>query len=388
MSDRNPAIQEIIIVRRGGGDESGGHHGGAWKIAYADFVTAMMAFFLVMWLINSANEVTKSRVASYFNPIKMTDATASGRGLKNTSDKKATEEQQDKKESGSEKASSESEKKSESAERSEQKLLQDPFSELATIMAGKVEISATKLNDVNSRTVGDPFDPRAWEALRNGRKSDDLQNLADEKNNDDGKDLGAKKVISMTAKDNASKGNTQKSTVAETASNDVQIGKGAAGAESDDETLLLKNAVMAIVDKHKAEIDVSVKVQKTDEGLLIVLGDNSGRGMFAIGSAKPSEALIDIVGVIGKLLADRAGGVVIRGHTDSRKYRSGRFDNWQLSTSRAHMASYMLMRGGLDETRLRRVEGLGAASPLSVDDPGADANRRVEFLLVDEKDMR
>src|SRR5512137_441612 len=61
---------------------AGGHHGGAWKIAYADFVTAMMAFFLVMWLIHSANEVTKARVASYFNPIKMTDASPATRGLK------------------------------------------------------------------------------------------------------------------------------------------------------------------------------------------------------------------------------------------------------------------------------------------------------------------
>ena len=90
MSETPPVTQEIIIVRRGNNDGEGGHHGGAWKIAYADFVTAMMAFFLVMWLINSANEVTKSRVASYFNPIKMTDATASGRGLQKPVERKAS----------------------------------------------------------------------------------------------------------------------------------------------------------------------------------------------------------------------------------------------------------------------------------------------------------
>jgi chemotaxis protein MotB len=46
----------------------GGHHGGAWKIAYADFVTAMMAFFLLMWLINATSQEQKLGIANYFNP--------------------------------------------------------------------------------------------------------------------------------------------------------------------------------------------------------------------------------------------------------------------------------------------------------------------------------
>ena len=43
------------------------HHGGAWKIAYADFVTAMMAFFLLMWLLGSTTEGDKKGIADYFN---------------------------------------------------------------------------------------------------------------------------------------------------------------------------------------------------------------------------------------------------------------------------------------------------------------------------------
>jgi chemotaxis protein MotB len=46
----------------------GGHHGGAWKVAYADFVTAMMAFFLLMWLISSTTEDQRKGIAEYFNP--------------------------------------------------------------------------------------------------------------------------------------------------------------------------------------------------------------------------------------------------------------------------------------------------------------------------------
>lgn len=60
MADDKP----IIVVKKKGGH--GGHHGGAWKVAYADFVTAMMAFFMVMWLINSAETSTKSNIARYF----------------------------------------------------------------------------------------------------------------------------------------------------------------------------------------------------------------------------------------------------------------------------------------------------------------------------------
>lgn len=63
MAD-NKKAPIIIIKKKGGGH--GGHHGGAWKVAYADFVTAMMAFFLVMWLLGSDEEI-KAAVAHYFN---------------------------------------------------------------------------------------------------------------------------------------------------------------------------------------------------------------------------------------------------------------------------------------------------------------------------------
>ena len=47
---------------------AGGHHGGAWKVAYADFVTAMMAFFLLMWLLNATTEAQRRGLADYFSP--------------------------------------------------------------------------------------------------------------------------------------------------------------------------------------------------------------------------------------------------------------------------------------------------------------------------------
>src|SRR3569833_818622 len=47
---------------------AGGHHGGAWKVAYADFVTALMAFFLLLWLLNVTTKEQKSGIADYFKP--------------------------------------------------------------------------------------------------------------------------------------------------------------------------------------------------------------------------------------------------------------------------------------------------------------------------------
>ena len=83
-ADEHP--HEIIIVKHAHGDHDEGHHGGVWKIAFADFMTAMMCFFLVMWLINAANEQTKAAVASYFNPVKLIDRNSSRKGLEDIGD--------------------------------------------------------------------------------------------------------------------------------------------------------------------------------------------------------------------------------------------------------------------------------------------------------------
>jgi chemotaxis protein MotB len=73
-SDRAPVIirrQEVV---------EGGHHGGAWKIAYADFVTAMMAFFLLMWLVNATTESQKRGISDYFAPVNPLGRAPTGSG--------------------------------------------------------------------------------------------------------------------------------------------------------------------------------------------------------------------------------------------------------------------------------------------------------------------
>lgn len=79
MSEDNAPI---IIIRKKRGDGEEEHHGGVWKLAFADFMTAMMAFFLVMWLINSTTKETKAVIVQYFNPVQLIDANPAHKGLR------------------------------------------------------------------------------------------------------------------------------------------------------------------------------------------------------------------------------------------------------------------------------------------------------------------
>jgi chemotaxis protein MotB len=79
MAD-DPHHGAVIIIRKKGGGGRG-HHGGAWKIAFADFMTAMMAFFLVLWIINASDKDTKTVIARYFNPVKLENPAKAKKGV-------------------------------------------------------------------------------------------------------------------------------------------------------------------------------------------------------------------------------------------------------------------------------------------------------------------
>ncbi len=78
-----PNLPRPIIVKKIVEQAHGAHHGGAWKVAYADFVTAMMAFFLLMWLLGATTEKQRKALADYFAPtiVQMKQDTAGSNGL-------------------------------------------------------------------------------------------------------------------------------------------------------------------------------------------------------------------------------------------------------------------------------------------------------------------
>jgi chemotaxis protein MotB len=73
--------EQPIIIKKVKKVVGGGHHGGAWKVAYADFVTAMMAFFLLMWLLNSTSPEQKQGIADYFAPASISSTTSGSGGI-------------------------------------------------------------------------------------------------------------------------------------------------------------------------------------------------------------------------------------------------------------------------------------------------------------------
>ena len=394
INEKEEHKTEIVIVRRHNNDDHGGHHGGAWKIAYADFVTAMMAFFLVMWLINSTNEVTKARVASYFNPIKMTDAAPAGKGLRDADPTRRSENKTKAETNGDKtgqaidtKGAGTVETENSSTGIAAEEALRNPYKMIEQISKEGQAHPSGKTVDVVSEKTADPFDPKAWEALHQGKQDPDSptgvpapgSDVTDANAAGTGQpgqkivavDQSAKSASSTPLPD--SKTRTQDAAEAKVAN--------APDATAPDVVTRAEKEIRAAISDAGAESDLKATVKTTSEGLLIVLSDASTHPMFAIGSAKPTPALIEVVDTIGKILAAQEGKVIVRGHTDARRYKSLNFDNWQLSTARAHMASYILMHGGLDEKKIQKIEGYGSSEPLDVADPLADANRRVEFLL-------
>ena len=381
------APPEIVIVRRRGGDDAPAK-GGAWKIAYADFVTALMAFFLVMWLINASNEETRAQVASYFNPIKLTDTSTGVRGLKDKKDKDSQAKEAQETAGGTPPAKSDVQHEAE--------VMANPDKMLEKIEA-KLE-SATEAATVaaavsdSSTGTGDPFDPRVWEKVPEAKPPAPAVSETENENKDLPDPLAGdanEKTMAKTAPHEVE----ESVAAAEPQHSDIGAGSNAENVENKQsenpsvtdghaaEAAAISAAIAAKLGTGLEELPASVDVKVTGDGLLISLTDKQSFGMFKTGSAEPQPELVRLVEAIAGVLAGRPGYIVIRGHTDSRPYRNKKYDNWQLSTARAHLAQYMLVRGGLDERRIRRVEGVADREPRNAIDPQAPENRRIEILL-------
>ena len=78
MTSMGPLPEPEVLIKKIKPKGHGGHHGGAWKVAYADFVTAMMAFFLLMWLLGATDEDKRKGLADYFAPTLIEHTTSGG----------------------------------------------------------------------------------------------------------------------------------------------------------------------------------------------------------------------------------------------------------------------------------------------------------------------
>ena len=139
----------------------------------------------------------------------------------------------------------------------------------------------------------------------------------------------------------------------------------------------LAKALAAISPERKPHIEV----KRVSDGVLISLTDDFRFGMFDSASAEPRPETVVVMEKIAKVLATHEGGIVVRGHTDARPFRTERNNNWRLSMSRAQMAYYMLVRGGIAEKRFKSIEGRADRDLKVPSDPNAAENRRIEIML-------
>jgi chemotaxis protein MotB len=409
---------EIIIIKRHGGHHEG-HHGGSWKIAYADFMTAMMAFFLVMWLVNAANEATKAAVASYFNPIKLTDAKPAEKGIKKPGKDAEGEATQDKsKVEGEEKSSGDSaatgqEKQSSAGEKtsySEADYFENPYAVLSEIVLevgnqanvsvkgeGGASDAGPSTGADGGQAYRDPFDPDFWTKqvqVSGQQSSSGSDNATDGKNQaaqavasqDIGSEVGSGGIAGEANTKEAGKGAS--SEMASVSKDGKQESKSeakdaaqSAQAEAQQAADELKTEILSSLHGTAGKLADGLIVEPSEGGLLISISDQISSSMFDVGSAVPQKDLVLAMRDIGKILEERKGRVAIRGHTDGRPYKAGAGDNWALSLNRARSAYYMLVSGGLEENRISQVSGYADRRLKFPDDPYNPENRRIEILV-------
>lgn len=371
------SAQPLVIVRRRRGGEEGGHHGGVWKIAYADFMTAMMAFFLVMWLINAADKKTIIQVAAYFNPLRLTDRTASQKGLNdldeaapNKAGKKDTKKKDQDKENSKvakpiEAMPEELATKTNDGAVSgvspakEEAIFSDPMSVLEKLAAeAKVQNASASPSEVNSDVVRDPFDP-AHRSV-------------------------APQVTAPPSKPPVPQPPQQKTHQKPKPDTPAVESKETLDARRQEDAKIVENELKAALSKFSAKVP-GIEVKATPDGLLVSILDDADFGMFAVGSAEPQPQLVLMMEKVAGVLRPMNGRIVVRGHTDGRAYKKGGYDNWRLSSARAQMAYYMLVRGGIDEKSFVAIEGRADRDLKVPQDNAAAQNRRIDILIKDKQ---
>lgn len=409
--------QDFIILRRSAGRPTDQIKTGVWKIAHADFMTAMMALFLVLWLVNSTNRETRQTVAQYFNPIRLSDTTSDRKGVRNPQDAEPGEvdstSRHDGDQVGAAKTGSDRRPSATLKDpRQGKAAFEDPYAVLAEVAAAKPEPGSDRASTLTLGATGkpgmnggeamrDPFDPNFWRQTPQTDRPERQQAFA-------GDAAPAPAAASESAPKPQPAGETTTTAPASTAVTDtppvmavtvpavspaMSPRRGLAVAAPASTTALASRADEAVASAIASAIarggpqradQPQVDVRKTDEGVLISLTDNANFGMFGIGSAEPHPQTVAAMQRVAAVLKEREGAIVIRGHTDARPFRDGRSDNWRLSTSRAHTAQDLLVQGGISAARIEHIEGHASRRPRA-GDPNAAENRRIEILIREKR---
>jgi chemotaxis protein MotB len=315
----------VIIIRKFEESDGGGGHGGAWKVAYADFVTAMMAFFLLMWLLNATTEDQRKGLADYFSPNNLMSHASSGVGQP----------------FGGHTA----------------------FDEGALVSdRGTIEISEGK------RAPLEATEGSETQVFTRPRKA-----AADSETPDPS--VSDPSLIGQVALRAAPRREPTKADIE--AEKDRQ--EKATFEKAADQ---IREAVRG--DPALADIAKQLAIDMTPEGLRIQIMDEVKAPMFASGSAIPNDRARELLQKVAPFLQKLPEAISIAGYTDASPYVGQGKTNWELSSERANASRRLLTDGGLAETRIRTVTGHADRDPLLPGDPMAAANRRIAIVVLRE----
>jgi chemotaxis protein MotB len=385
----------ITIIRREEVVE-GGHHGGAWKVAYADFVTAMMAFFLLMWLLNATTEKQRRGIAEYFAPSNALGTAATGSGQPFGGHTPFDE------------GAMVSDKGVQSVINGPRPPLdQDDDPDSTTPAQPRPHRRDTPTDQPDaakdqaaSSVTGDmppsptPSAARTQPAARQGAGSNVLAPNP----------LGAGTTPLAAPGENPFAGGpaTTQGAPGNSPGNSPGSGQGTAqdaGAPSAatkaelraeaarQERQAFAKAAQEIRDAVRGDPQLAalarqLSVDMTPEGLRIQLMDEDKLPMFASGSAAPNDRARQLLRAITPVLMRLPEQLSIAGHTDAAPFPGPDRTNWELSTERANATRRMLTEDGLPDSRIRSVTGNADRDPLLPADPLAAANRRIAIVVL------
>lgn len=315
-SNQPPPI--IIRRKRKGGHDA--HHGGAWKVAYADFVTAMMAFFLLLWLLNVTTDKQKHGIADYFNPVSAS-----------------------KEESGN-----------------------------GSVLGGLTITAPGSLASASSPiTVTLPIPGNPGVAAQ-----------ADQKVTNPDPDATAQ--AGMLAKAGKPEADKSYGGTSDTKPTDAALDKALAARESkqfQETAAALRQAIQQVPELK--DLQKSLLIEQTPEGLRIQLVDQDRLSMFPSGSSQMYPKTQELLQLVAKVISKLPNKLSITGHTDSTPFsQSDVYDNWELSTDRANASRRVLEQAGVQASRMSEVIGRADTDPLVPSDPASPRNRRISIVLL------
>ncbi|WP_343898282.1 flagellar motor protein MotB, partial [Craurococcus roseus] len=401
MGRRNGQDGGTTIVLKREEAAGHGHHGGAWKVAYADFVTAMMAFFLLMWLLNATSEEQRRGLADYFAPSNVFGRNTSGTGQP----------------FGGRTLNSEGEMSSDAGairvERGpvpvrldiEEEEGEAPLTPNTPLAGAPPAETVARAEEPEARDAGTEED-RAQLAAAGGAASDPAA-------------AGAARPASATPADEPQAAAAMAAVAQAAQRPEPQPTEAAPGSPDADPASTatlpalappaaerLADAALraelhrrerAAFERAAAELRAAVRddpdladlarqlvVEQVPEGLRIQILDADRQPMFATGGAVPNDRARLLIQKVAQVVARLPNALAIAGHTDASPFRGGGAErgNWELSADRANAARRLLLDGGIAEARLQSVTGHADRTPLLPAEPLAAANRRVAITLL------